>query len=82
MQLGRLAAQGACPLASAAPRRHAARRGAVRVQAADAFCKDMVNKPRESNAVVEGVSKVVFLGANGVEVEVECAKVTGEEAAA
>jgi hypothetical protein len=48
-------------------------RTAVRVHAADAFCKDKVNTVKRVN--VEGTATVTFLGAGGQSVAVECPKV-------
>ena len=42
---------------------------------AEAMCKDLVNAPRKSEAVQEGVAMVSFLGAGGKEITVECPKV-------
>ena len=43
--------------------------------AADKMCRDVVSAPKEDRPAVEGVATVRFLGAGGVAIEVECAKV-------
>ena len=41
----------------------------------DAMCKDQVNTPRQQIASDGGVASVSFLGANGLEISVDCPKV-------
>ena len=40
----------------------------------DAMCKDQVNTPRQQVASDGGVASVSFLGANGLEISVDCPK--------
>lgn len=53
----------------------AQQRASVKVRAADALCKDLVNEPKRQRQSVEGSSTVTFLGAGGKEMSVECPKV-------
>lgn len=39
-------------------------------------CRDKISERRDMIGEIEGTSKIVFLGAEGTEVEVECPKVT------
>ncbi len=45
------------------------------VRADVGFCRDKISDRKDLSDQIEGTSKVVFLGANGAEVEVECPKV-------
>jgi hypothetical protein len=47
----------------------------VMVRAADGFCRDKVSLNTGSAVAVEGTATLVFLGANGQQVEVQGAKV-------
>lgn len=47
----------------------------IRVRAEDGFCRDKIAFPTTKVEGVEGESTLVFLGANGQEVEVQAAKV-------
>ena len=51
------------------------RRIATRIYAADALCKDLVNERKAPQQSAEGTATVSFLGAEGKELNVECAKV-------
>lgn len=48
---------------------------AVRVQGADALCKDLVNERKAPQQTADGNATVSFLGSEGKELKVECAKV-------
>lgn len=52
------------------------RKADVKVRAADALCKDLVNEPKRLQQSAEGSSTVTFLGAGGKEMSVECPKVS------
>ncbi|KAL4451918.1 hypothetical protein ABPG75_007580 [Micractinium tetrahymenae] len=65
--------------AAAAPRRQqrqqaAARRGGLVVRADVGFCRDKISEPKDMRGKIEGTSTIVFLGANGEEIPVECPK--------
>jgi hypothetical protein len=52
------------------------RRGDAQVARADVgFCRDKISDRKDLTGEIEGTAKVVFLGADGAEVEVECPKV-------
>lgn len=63
--------------AAAPPRRQAAaaRRSSVAVRADVGFCRDKISEPKDMKGLIEGTSTIVFLGANGEEIPVECPKV-------
>lgn len=50
------------------------RRGAVVVRADVGFCRDMISERRDLTDQIEGTSTIIFLGADGAEVSVECPK--------
>lgn len=52
------------------------RKACLKVRAADALCKDLVNEPKRLQQSTEGSSTVTFLGAGGKEMSVECPKVS------
>lgn len=62
--------------AAAPPRRQAAaaRRSSVAVRADVGFCRDKISEPKDMKGLIEGTSTIVFLGANGEEIPVECPK--------
>ena len=68
-----------CSSSSSAGRRPAARsRRAVTVRADVGFCRDKISERQDLTDQIEGTSVVVFLGADGAEVPVECPKVRWE----
>ncbi|KAL4420239.1 hypothetical protein ABPG77_011063 [Micractinium sp. CCAP 211/92] len=63
--------------AAAAPRQRqaaAARRSRLVVRADVGFCRDKISEPKDMKGLIEGTSTIVFLGANGEEIPVECPK--------
>ncbi|PRW57228.1 chloroplast precursor [Chlorella sorokiniana] len=69
------ARQAAFCSSGSAGRRPAARsRRAVTVRADVGFCRDKISQPQDLRGQIEGTSVVVFLGADGQEVPVECPK--------
>jgi hypothetical protein len=67
-----------CSPATAAaqrPRRQQQRGGGVVVRADLGSCRDKISERRDMSGEIEGTSTVIFLGADGNEVPVECPKV-------
>lgn len=75
-----LSAQAAFGAAAASRRQQrrqgaAARRGGLVVRADVGFCRDKISEPKDMKGLIDGTSTIVFLGANGEEIPVECPKV-------